>query len=926
MITRYVEIVVLTIAVVVLASGCGLSSDPQRMIAKAQEYRGKNQHKAAIIELKNVLQKTPNHAEARYLLGVTYNGSGDYRSAEQELRRALELSYERSKVMPALGRSMLMLGEFKKVLDQVPLEGHASDAVQADILTLRARALMGLGKSNEARSLLEQALAKQPEFADALVEQARLAAGEQKLDESARLIERAIASAPKHINAWLIKGDLARMNADHAGALAANQKVLEIDPTNIEARLNLTLLHIENKRLDEARKLITQTRTLAPGNVMVIRMQALVNFRARDFKAANEAIQQVLKVAPNYPPGVMLAGAILSEMGSYEQAQVHLARVLEAAPGSLNTRKLLVSTLARSGQMQRAIEVLQPGLKQAPEDTGLMALAGELYLQSGEFGKAAEYFDRAAKRDPKNADARTKLGISRMAVGDTDRAFADLESAVELDSSKYQTDMVLVVSHLRRGNYDQALKAMESLEKKQPNNPVTFNLKAVIYLGKKDIPAARKNFERALELRPTFLAAATSLAQLDLQEKNPKGARRRLELLLEKDKNNTQALLTLAQLAPALGATQKEQQDWLERARKTNPKSVEPQMILVRFYIHMGDMKKALEVAQQAQAANPENPQLLDLLGATQMNAGQNEQAVATYRKLVQLQPKSPQLLYQLAGAQMGIADFKAAEETLKRVLSLKPDFYEAIATLLILEIRAKRYVEALNIARQVQKQDTKSPVGFLLEGDVLMAEGKFPQAIKVYETAHGMAKNAKTLIKLHTAYVSAGKLEEGDARMAQWLKESPDDAAVRLYMAQFALDRGRGKEAIAHYERLQQKQPDNVLVLNNLALAYFQANDARALEFAERAYKLAPESPSVTDTLGWLLVEQGNVVRGIELLEKSAKAAPNNPETRYHLAQGWARAGDKLKARKELERLLATDVKFSQRAEAQKLLKELSK
>ena len=707
--------------------------------------------------------------------------------------------------------------------------------------------------------------------------------------------------------------------------MAANQKVLEFDANNTSARLNIVSLHVANNRLDEARKLVAQVRSSDPGNVIAVHMQALVEYRARDYKAANDAIQQVLKVAPNYLPGVLLAGAIATELGSHEQAQKHIARVLDRAPENRYARKLMISTLARSGQIPRAIEVLQAGLKLAPEDNELQTLAGELYLQSGDFAKAAQYFDAASKRDPKDATARTKLGISRMASGDTDRAFADMESAVQLDSAKYQSDMVLIVSHLKRGNYDKALKAMESLEKKQPNNPVTYNLKAAIFLGKKDIPAARKNFERALELQPTFLAAATNLAQLDLQEKNPKGARGRLESILEKDKGNLQALLALAELGPALGATQKEQVDWLERARVANPQSVQPQLMLARLYFQMNDAKKALEVAQQAQAKSPDNPQLLDLLGTAQLSTGQNEQALTTYRQLVKLQPKSPAALYRLASAQAAATTDKgAAVETLKQALLLKPDFVEAQAAIVPFEIQAKRYAEAMNIAQQVQKQNAKLPLGHLMEGDVLIAQGKFPQAIKAYETSYGLAKNSTAVVKLHMAYVAAGKPDDGDARMTQWLKESPGDSAARFYAAESAMKRGRYKEAIVHYDVLQQKLPDNILVLNNLAWAYAQMKDDRALATAERAYKLAPDNASVADTLGALLVERGDAARGMELLEKAVKAAPNVAEIHYHLAQGWVKKGDKSKARGELERALSINEKFSDHVDALNLLRKL--
>ena len=129
-----------------------------------------------------------------------------------------------------------------------------------------------------------------------------------------------------------------------------------------------------------------------------------------------------------------------------------------------------------------------------------------------------------------------------------------------------------------------------------------------------------------------------------------------------------------------------------------------------------------------------------------------------------------------------------------------------------------------------------------------------------------------------------------------------------------------------SQYEWLQEKQPDNVVVLNNLAWAYHQVKDPRALETAERAYKLKPDSASLSDTLGWILVEQGNTRRGLELLQKAVKAAPKVPEIRYHLAQAWLKAGDKSKARSELEALLSTDAKFPQRAEAEKLLDQLRK
>jgi predicted Zn-dependent protease len=116
------------------------------------------------------------------------------------------------------------------------------------------------------------------------------------------------------------------------------------------------------------------------------------------------------------------------------------------------------------------------------------------------------------------------------------------------------------------------------------------------------------------------------------------------------------------------------------------------------------------------------------------------------------------------------------------------------------------------------------------------------------------------------------------------------------------------------------------VVFLNNLAWAYQQTKDARALETAERAYKLKPDNAQIGDTLGWMLVEQGDSKRGIDLLEKAATAAPGNPEYRYHLAQALAKSGDRAKARRELEKLPADSPGSPFGKEVKKLREDLSR
>src|SRR5262245_8502155 len=73
-------------------------SSPEQLVARAKEARDKGQHRSAIIHLKSALQKSPQNAEARYLLGVSFTDMGDFNSAQIELSKALDLRYDLARV------------------------------------------------------------------------------------------------------------------------------------------------------------------------------------------------------------------------------------------------------------------------------------------------------------------------------------------------------------------------------------------------------------------------------------------------------------------------------------------------------------------------------------------------------------------------------------------------------------------------------------------------------------------------------------------------------------------------------------------------------------------------------------------------------------------------------------------------------------
>jgi Flp pilus assembly protein TadD len=157
-----------------------------------------------------------------------------------------------------------------------------------------------------------------------------------------------------------------------------------------------------------------------------------------------------------------------------------------------------------------------------------------------------------------------------------------------------------------------------------------------------------------------------------------------------------------------------------------------------------------------------------------------------------------------------------------------------------------------------------------------------------------------------------------------KWVLHHPKDVSVITYLAQRDIAEKRYAEAEKRYALALQRDPNNPFVLNNLAWVSFELKQPKALAYAERANEIAPNTPEIMDTLGWMLTQSGERERGVELLARASEMAPQAHAIRLNLAKALVKAGRKDAARKELEVLAKLDSKLPVQREASALLANL--
>jgi putative PEP-CTERM system TPR-repeat lipoprotein len=901
----------------VAVAGCGRQHDTAQLMEQARGYQAKGESKAAIIQLKNILQGDPGNGPARLLLASVYLDIGDMPSAEKELRRALALGMHPGQVQPLLGQVLLQQAQFDRVLDEIK-----ADPQQPALLVLRASALLGLNRPLEARAVLEDVLARHPSHGGALLGLARMAMLDSRPELATQLTDQALAVHPDDTDVLRMKAELLRVAGNNTEALRLYRKVLQLRPQHVQTHIDLASLHIQMGKYSEARNELADARKLAPNSLLLLYTQSLLNFREGQLKAAQDELQQILRAAPEHMPSNLLMGAVLRDLGLLPQAEQYLRKFLESNPQHVYATRLLASVLLKTGNATDALQLLEPLLEQQKNDVEFMALAGECYMSVGKFSQATIYFERASSLAPQAAMLHAALGMSHMGQGDNARAIAELEQASSMDNKSSRAGVLLVLTHLRNRDNAKALAAVQQLEARQGANPLLLNLKGGVQLVSGDHAAARHSFDAALSIDPQYFPALDNLTQLDQLAGAPDKARARLEAALARDKKNPELLTALAKLALEQGQTGAAAL-WLERAARDNPDALMPSLRLANFYSRVGEHQKAIVLAQGLDAAHPAHIDVLTLLADVQSHAGHADAAVDAMNKLVQLQPGSADLQLRLATAREQAKDNDGALQAVRKALLLKPDLAPAQLMLVRLLLAQADYAQALQAARNVQSAYPGMALGFKLEGDVLLAQKQLPGALRSYQRAFDLQPTGMQLIPLYHTYRLAGKPAEAGARMNRWLSDHPADQPTRLYYAGALLADRDYAGAAGQYDKILKQDPKNIVALNDMAWACWQFHDPRALELAERAYQIAPASAAVADTLGWILANQGNTARALPLLKKASEQSPAIAEFRYHYGYALLKAGNKAAARTQLQQLLAGK-DFSRRDEVKALLAQI--
>jgi putative PEP-CTERM system TPR-repeat lipoprotein len=927
-------LVVVAMALLLAACGSGKGS-----VETGLKYQDSGKYRAAYIEAKKVLQRDDKNGDAWLLLGKSSLMLGNPKDALNELGNAKAHGVPKSRWVVPTSEALLATHDFDKVVATAAPDDSLDAKVQARLAVLRGDAQRGLKQADQARQSYEAALQKDSGNTLALVGLGRLAADAGDTAAAGRYIDQALASAPQSPQALVAKADLAMAAGDFAAAETTYQKALDVKQPDwlpqdgFYARIRLVEAQTRQQRYDQALSNLATLEKMAPGQPGPHYLHALVLYQQGHLDEATAQLQQVLKAAPDNAPAQMLMGAVNYAQGNYGQAEMYLSNAIGVDRKNAAARKLLALTYYREGRSTQALNMLRPMVPGQATDAELLAQLQRAAAEGAGMPPKSGKEAAIAPAAPVVAGAASAGTPSGKAFAAAEKALTGNHAAEAIRLLKAvpagdagveaQRATMLTIAYVHDRHPEKAVKTAADYAAKHPKDSSAHLLYGTALVAAGKHKEARTQYEEAIRVDPKNTAALMSLGSLDSVEGQYKDAENHYGAVLKQDPGNAAAMVALGKIA-AIQGNKAEAIKRFRQAITAQPQAAAAYVELVLVYSQSGQFDEAAAVAKQLADALPDSPAALNAFGAAELNAGRHAQALQPLEKAVKLAPESALFRINLARAQILNKDTKGAEANLQTVLKADPAQAQAVALLAFMQLQNHDTAGAIALAQTLQKQPTARAAGFALEGDLYMATKDYAKAAAAYRQGLKVTYNRPLVMKSFAA------LEHSDAKAAEsllreWLAQHPDDAAMRLMLAQHYLDHDRNGDAAGQYEHVLKAFPSNVGALNNLAWIYTEQKNPKALALAERAHKLAPTSASVQDTYGWALVVAGQAKTALPILAQAAKTAPEVPAIQYHLAVAQARSGDRAGARSTLEALQKSGADFPAKAAADKLYHELS-
>jgi tetratricopeptide (TPR) repeat protein len=303
----------------------------------------------------------------------------------------------------------------------------------------------------------------------------------------------------------------AQQRGDFPAAIRDYQKLLELNPNMVDARVNLGAALAHAGRFDEAIAQYRLALASTPDNSAVRRNLGLAYYKKGDLADAVHEFQEIRKVQPKDAQLAILLGDSEVKLGKGADAVVMLLPLEADNESNPDFQYVLGAALVQSGRPREGIPRLEK-MAASTHSADAYLLAGATLLDIRQFERARVDLEAALVLDSKLPHIYSLTGTARDKTGDVAQAEIAFREALRIDSNDFDANLYLGAILFKRRNVDQA---KPHLEKALQLNPASSMARYEVAMWKSNsgqYEDAAKDLEAVIKEDPTWLEPHVELA------------------------------------------------------------------------------------------------------------------------------------------------------------------------------------------------------------------------------------------------------------------------------------------------------------------------------------------------------------------------------------------------------------------------------
>jgi tetratricopeptide (TPR) repeat protein len=665
----------------------------------------------------------------------------------------------------------------------------------------------------------------------------------------------------------------------HLGAFSSAfgelQRTVNLQPSNLKARIDLGNLLLAGSRIDDAQAQANAAMQVQPNNADVHALLSRIAAKRGQKDVALAEIHHALELAPNEAAlHETLAMLEVDDLTQFSSVEGELKKSVALDPKSINAKMLLTAFYAKNNRLQDAEQACWSAVATDPKNVHVREYLAEIILKQGNQARAEQVLRQTSNDLADNPQGVQVLAAYYENSGQLDKAKSEYASLAQ----KYPKSVPVLEGYVRAllqvKDYGTAQTVVTGLMKKNGKDPQVVALNGIVLLRNGKAADAVNALQGAVNDAPkdSFLQ------------------------------------YWLGKAAMAKGDSGLAERSFRE-STQLNPRNLDAQQELVHIANQRGDTTMLADVAEKTIAAAPRFPGGYLWRAMAELAYHSPDKAEADLKTAITIAPQSPQAHLMLGELRFSQKKFPEGAALMEQALQYDPNSIGALRGLVSYDIFRKQPAQALARINQQIAKSPKNSAFYDLLAQMQIQNKNLDQASIAAQKALEMNPDDGEAVAIYAQLqAQRGQAASAIAVWQKWSKDHPNNAGALAILGTLEESSGDIRKAEDYYKQSLIIQPDQPVASNNLAYRMIEngENVDVALSLAQTARRVMPNSPDTADTLAWAYYHKGTYGFARDLLLDATKVNPNNPTSQYHLGMVYAKLGDRSNAAIHLKKAIS--------------------